>query len=58
MTCEGCVVKRCRERIDNYGCDWKVDVNGLVDILEDYDIEGIKLAVEKLEVRLKCDVRL
>ena len=49
MTCDGCALKKCKERWLNVECDWKVDVNKIIEILEDYDIEIVKKAVKLLE---------
>lgn len=51
MTCDGCAMRKCGERQYGVGCDWKVDVERIVDILWEYDIEIVKEAVDRLEDR-------
>lgn len=48
-TCNGCYLKKCNERFDNLGCDWKVDKYKLADILSDYTDEGLKAAYALLK---------
>lgn len=52
MTCDGCALRKCKERWLNAGCEWKVDVEKIVDILEDYDVEIVKEAVKVMEKKV------